>query len=144
MSKFAIHETAMLIRKLKGTPDKDWAEAIKPVFAELERERMRLAACGVAAMSNTPETIAKRINADSDYFSASYSDVCRAVDREDAARAEAHSLREALRGCGDERVDGLWHLDDCRIGTRNYGSETGEEHEHCSPRCLAARELLEQ
>jgi hypothetical protein len=50
--------------------------------ALLETERLRLAACGVAAMANTPTTARERITPDSPYYSASYSDVCRMVDRE--------------------------------------------------------------
>lgn len=52
------------------------------LVAELERERLRLAACGVAAMANTPSTIAQRIGRDNPYWSASYDGVCSAVDRE--------------------------------------------------------------
>lgn len=43
---------------------------------------MRLAACGVAAMQNTPSSIAGRITQDNPYWSASYHDVCAAVNRE--------------------------------------------------------------
>jgi hypothetical protein len=49
---------------------------------ELEVERMRLAACGVAALGNTKGTMAERITKDNPYWSASYGDVCSAVDRE--------------------------------------------------------------
>lgn len=63
---------------------------------ELERERMRLAGCGVAAMSNTPETVKERITPDNPYYSASYGDVCRAVDREMKLQEEVRVLREAL------------------------------------------------
>lgn len=57
--------------------------------SELERERMRLAACGAAALANTPESIAKhRIGRDNPYWSASYGHVCDAVDSEIALRDE--------------------------------------------------------
>jgi len=49
---------------------------------ELENERIRLAACGVAALQNTEESIKERITKESPYWSASYSDVCNTVDRE--------------------------------------------------------------
>lgn len=50
--------------------------------AEIERLRVQLAGCGVAAMQNTEETVKDRI-VEGDYgYSASYYDVCRAVDRE--------------------------------------------------------------
>lgn len=64
-----------------------WAE-IDSLRAELETERMRLAGCGVAAMSNTEDSRAQRIGRDSPYWSASYGDVCSMVDREMALRAE--------------------------------------------------------
>lgn len=64
--------------------------------AEAERERMRLAACGVAALQNTEASIAVRLEPGHEYYSASYGDVCRAVDREMAHRAEAARLREAI------------------------------------------------
>lgn len=65
--------------------------------AELENERMRLAACGVAALSNTDKTIKTRIDKDSPYYSASYQDVCSAVDREMQLRAEIVELRARLK-----------------------------------------------
>lgn len=49
---------------------------------DIEYERMRLAACGVAAMANTDETVKQRLTPDHVYYSASYGDVCKAVDRE--------------------------------------------------------------
>jgi hypothetical protein len=49
---------------------------------EAERLRMQLAGCGVAAMGNTTQEVAKRLDRSSPYWSASYGDVCAAVDRE--------------------------------------------------------------
>jgi hypothetical protein len=71
--------------------------------ADLETERMRLAACGVAAMANTPASVAERITADSPYYSASYGDVCSTVDREMALRADVEKLRQQV---ADERANG--------------------------------------
>jgi len=59
---------------------------------ELETERMKLVACGVAAMSNTESTRAQRIGRDNPYWSASYGDVCAAVDREIALREDVKRL----------------------------------------------------
>jgi hypothetical protein len=53
-----------------------------PKDAELETLRVQLAACGVAAMANTPATVAQRLSRDSPYWTASYGDVCRAVDKQ--------------------------------------------------------------
>lgn len=64
---------------------------------ECEVERMRLAACGVAAMANTEETQAKqRIGRDNPYWSASYGDVCDAVDREMKLRDRVSELVEEI------------------------------------------------
>ena len=73
--------------------------------AEAETERMRLAACGVAARANTEASRAERIDSTSPYYSASYADVCDAVDREIALRAEVERLRrevEVLRQFGNK------------------------------------------
>jgi hypothetical protein len=49
---------------------------------DIEQLRVQLAGCGVAAMQNTERTIKARAK-EGDYgYSASYSDVCKAVDRE--------------------------------------------------------------
>lgn len=56
---------------------------------QLEFERMRLAACGVAAQSNTEQSIAQyRLKDDNPYRSGSYDDVCAAVDREMLLRTQ--------------------------------------------------------
>ena len=64
--------------------------------AELERERLRLAACGVVALANTPETAAKARDMHADYRSASCDDVARAVDREMQYRAALVNLRAGM------------------------------------------------
>jgi hypothetical protein len=53
---------------------------------QLETERLKLAACTTAALGNTPETVAQRLDREHPYWSASYGDVCAAVDREMALR----------------------------------------------------------
>jgi len=62
---------------------------------ELERERMRLAACGVVANANTPESAKKWRNMRDEYRSASCDGVARAVDRE-------MRLRMALQKIGKD------------------------------------------
>jgi hypothetical protein len=70
---------------------------------EREVGEMQLAACMAAALGNTPETAAERIGPGHPYYSASYGDVCRAVDREMKLReeiaakdAEIQRLKDAL------------------------------------------------
>lgn len=74
---------------------------IERLTAELERERMRLAACGVVALANTRvSAVEARIKMHEDYRSASCDDVAGAVDREmgwreraEAAEADARRYR---------------------------------------------------
>lgn len=69
------------------------AQEIAALKGELEDERIRLAACGVVAMANTPESAAKMRQMKDKYRSASLSDVERAVDAEMALRAELASVK---------------------------------------------------
>lgn len=73
------------------------ARELQAVGLDNELLRLQLAACGVAAMCNTEETIDKqRIGEDSPYWSDSYRNVCNAVDREMELQAENERLREEL------------------------------------------------
>ena len=65
--------------------------------ADLERERMRLAACGVVALSDTPESAARERNMHPDYRSASCDDVARRVDE---CMSSAPAWRRWKRRCG--------------------------------------------
>ena len=68
---------------------------------EVDVLRMQLAGCGVAAMCNTEQSIKEqRISPDNPYWSASYGDVCRAVDREMIYREALQKL--ACLGNGDQ------------------------------------------
>lgn len=84
------------------------AEAAK---AELETWQMRLAACTTAALSNTPSSAAERIDASNPYYSASYGDVCAAVDREMALRAEVAEWHQVfgLYHAATARAAEAWH-----------------------------------
>lgn len=73
---------------------------------ECERLRMQLTACGVVAMSNTPESAAKARDMRPDYMSASCQDVMRAVDSEMALRAELSALK--AQQAGQEPVAFYW------------------------------------
>lgn len=72
------------------------------LLAECERERMRLAACGVVALANTLESAAKARTMHADYWSASCQDVAKMVDREIALRAENERLRELIAAIDDQ------------------------------------------
>jgi hypothetical protein len=61
---------------------------------ELERERIRLAACGVVANANTPESAARARDMHPDFRSASCDDVARCVDECMRLNLEARDLRE--------------------------------------------------
>lgn len=73
------------------------SDLIESLRQQLETERMRLAACGVVALSNTPESAAKARDMLPDYRSASCDDVARAVDREMELRQQVTQLRDALK-----------------------------------------------
>lgn len=114
----------------------DLAEAIEMLrraSALLEVERMRLAACGVAAMQNTPATIAQRVDRNSPYYSASYEDVCRAVDREISLRAQMQNFVDICRRFTErvERGGGPKHQDVWR-------SEGGSAGARCVERATLA------
>ncbi|UIS24673.1 hypothetical protein S21ZY_111 [Pseudomonas phage ZY21] len=77
---------------------KDLDKAMLKAVADLETERMRLVACGVAAMANTRESAAQqRVKKNSPYFCASVGDVHNAVDREMALREKVETYEQALR-----------------------------------------------
>lgn len=66
--------------------------------AELECESLRLAACGVVAMSDTPESAVEARKMLPEYESASCDDVKRRVDECMSLRAERDALNEAVKG----------------------------------------------
>jgi hypothetical protein len=82
-------------------------EVIMKEEREIDTLRMQLAGCGVAAMQNTQESVRGRITADSPYWSASYGDVCRAVDREMELRQRVDELEAKLAlTCGPVLTSG--------------------------------------
>jgi len=61
---------------------------------EIEKLRIQLAACGIAALCNTRKSIEEQgIDKDNPYYSASYADVCDAVNREIEHREEIEELK---------------------------------------------------
>lgn len=55
--------------------------ALAEIERELERERMRLAACGVVATCDTPESAVQARDMPHDFLSASCEDVIRRAER---------------------------------------------------------------
>lgn len=64
---------------------------------QVERLLVQLAGCGVAALQNTRDTAQERIDPGSYGWSASYRDVCAAVDREMDHREACEALQAKLR-----------------------------------------------
>lgn len=79
--------------------------------AELETERMRVIACGVVALANTPESAAKARDMLPEYRSAPCDNVVQAVDREMALRGRVEQLEFKLdqeqRKSGQEMIERL-------------------------------------
>ena len=73
-------------------------EKFRAAERDLDTERMRLVACGVVALANTPASAKDvRILKDHRYWSVSLEDVERAVDREMALRERNRILEEHLK-----------------------------------------------
>jgi len=87
----------------------DHQRVIAELREECERLRMQLAACGVVALANTPESASEARQMHQDYMSASCSDVAGAVDREmtlrqQLAERDAEIMEQCrLNGMGAER-----------------------------------------
>jgi predicted RNase H-like nuclease (RuvC/YqgF family) len=78
-------------------------EDARPIKEELERERIRLAACGVVALSNTPESAKQAREMHPDYESASCSDVARMVDKNMELERQLAAIDRTLLSCEYER-----------------------------------------
>ena len=85
----------------------DWAEKanaeIDKLQKDLERERMRLVACEVVALGNTPESAAKAREMRQEFCSTACDAVASAVDREMRYRESLEKIIEAhARLCEQE------------------------------------------
>ena len=78
------------------------AAELRRLHATLERERMRLVACGVVALADTPDSAKHARQMHPDYESASCQDVARRVDECISLRAQRDALLEALKGIDKE------------------------------------------
>ena len=120
---------------------KRWLKWVFPWFylpkieAELEINRMQVVACGVAALANTRESAKQqRIPRDNPYWSASYSDVCNAVNREMVLREgferECADIDAVIKHLGwnpeDFRTEGgnleVWKLKDALSAVTRPGA----------------------
>lgn len=91
-TEFDIWNFAQILERELATVKRERDEA----QTDLGIERIRLMACGVIALANTPESAAKVRDILPQYRSASSADVTRAVDREMELRAEVERLRKTL------------------------------------------------
>ena len=69
--------------------------------SELERERLRLTACGVIALANTPESAENARQIRVEYSSGSARDVADAVDREMKYRHQLNHLKSVVQDMAD-------------------------------------------
>ena len=79
------------------------ADRIAELEAELERERVRVAACGVVAMANTRDSAREARQVLPEYRSALLCDVERAVDREMAERERREAAEAELRNIANAK-----------------------------------------
>ena len=99
-----IHAQAEEARAYLSQPEPEGVEdRIFKLEADLERERLRLAACGVVAMADTPESAAKARDMSPEYHSASLADVIHQIDAlmELRAAIKPVPVSERLPGEGD-------------------------------------------
>lgn len=71
-------------------------DEINALRAEVEKLRLQLSACGVAAMANTVNSAEKMRCVNPDFKSGSWQAVCEAVDREMGLRDQRDLLLNAL------------------------------------------------
>ena len=76
-------------------------DEIESLRQQFETERMRLVACGVVALANTPESAKQAREMPQDYWSASLNDVIRAVD----AEMELHKQLSTINAAYEKSVE---------------------------------------
>jgi len=102
------------------TIESDWEntrllEELEAARAETEVERMRLAACGVVAMSNTPDSAAKAREMLPEYRSGSLEDVIRAVDSEMELREQLAAEQAKNMSMHEWMLNNSQHTDTCDV-----------------------------
>jgi hypothetical protein len=117
----ASREAALMAKLEAAEKERDWnaerledaVEELTALRAELETERMRLAACGVVALSNTPDSAKQARDMLPEYWSASCGDVARMVDENISLRTkvEAMEKQEPVGQFIQHPSNGLWEQD---------------------------------
>lgn len=107
--------------------------------AELETERMRLAACTAAALGNTPASVSQRIAPGHPYYSATYGDVCRAVDAEMAHHERAEQAEAVVKAWRELRAEEVRVWGPVKIDhAGRCGTQTNALMDACEKLALAA------
>ena len=96
--------------------------------AELETERMRLTACGVVALSNTPDSAKWARDMRPEYWSASCGDVARTVDENIKLRAKVEAMermekQEPSREWWDSLIADISAIDCVYRGDPSYAHD---------------------
>ena len=115
LNAISMQEVLELLDRLEAAEkERDWnaerledaVEELTALRAELETERMRLAACGVVALSNTPDSAKQARDMLPEYWSASCGDVARTVDENIKLRAkvEAMEKQEPVAWCATDET----------------------------------------
>ena len=98
-----IHAQAEEARAYLDQPEPEGVEdRIFKLEADLERERLRLAACGVVALADTPESAAKTRDMSPEYHSSSLNDVIRQIDA--LMELRAYLSQPEPEGLTDEEI----------------------------------------
>jgi hypothetical protein len=103
-------------------------DRIAKLEADLDRERLRLAACGVVAMADTPESAAKARDMSPECHSASLADVIRQIDalmelRDALSQPEPKvpTVMEIIELADEIEAEGLGQVDLVRRALARWG-----------------------
>ena len=101
----AAHQKALTASALRVA--EGWERKCGELRVELETERMRLVACGVVALANTPDSAKQAREMRPEYWSASCGDVARMVDENIKLRARIEEMerREPVAWLHESRRD---------------------------------------
>ncbi len=120
------------MRAALAQPEPEGVEdRIAKLEADLDRERLRLAACGVVAMADTPESAAKARDMSPECHSASLADVIRQIDalmelRDALSQPEPKvpTVMEIIELADEIEAEGLGQVDLVRRALSRWGRPT--------------------